>query len=377
MVTRDRDTDANGTLDERLFALQDANWNTTALVNISGTVVERDTYSPFGVATYRDASGSVISTSAKDWVFLHQGGEKIAAGDYDFRNRIYSPTLGRWLSNDPIGFSAGDVNTYRYVGNGPTSLLDPMGLEDKKKWPWWWPKLIGSSNGSKAEDDEGGTYIGEIVDIRADFQHKGGAHYDVDYLEAYTGNPKVRTQRYWRDGTPFTDNENDRINRGLPAKGGNYTGVTRQNGDIRSLPFPVYGGQEIVSSPFPALRDNGMIQTPFPKFGENGKLIYDPPPIKVDPGLITPFPNEQDIGIHRESSSVNVGEYLPTPRQIVDGGIAFGSGAAIGYGILIVGGVVSAPALGPPAAIVTAGAALFFLLRGEDSFNPYDGAGGI
>jgi RHS repeat-associated protein len=159
MVTRDRDTDANGTLDERLFALQDANWNTTALVNISGTVVERDTYSPFGVATYRDASGSVISTSAKDWVFLHQGGEKIAAGDYDFRNRIYSPTLGRWLSNDPIGFSAGDVNTYRYVGNGPTSLLDPMGLEDKKKWPWWWPKLIGSSNGSKAEDDEGGTYI--------------------------------------------------------------------------------------------------------------------------------------------------------------------------------------------------------------------------
>ena len=56
-----------------------------------------------------------------------------------------------------------------------------------KKWPWWWPKLIGSSNGSKAEDDEGGTYIGEIVDIRADFQHKGGAHYDVDYLEAYTG----------------------------------------------------------------------------------------------------------------------------------------------------------------------------------------------
>ncbi len=66
MVLRDRDTDANGTLDERLYPLQDANWNTTALVNTSGSVVERDTYSPFGVVTFRDASGTVISASTKD-----------------------------------------------------------------------------------------------------------------------------------------------------------------------------------------------------------------------------------------------------------------------------------------------------------------------
>ena len=37
-------------------------------------------------------------------------------GDYDFRNRVYSPSLGRWLSNDPIGFRAGDVNAFRYAG---------------------------------------------------------------------------------------------------------------------------------------------------------------------------------------------------------------------------------------------------------------------
>jgi RHS repeat-associated protein len=127
LVTRDRDTDSNGTLDERLYSLQDANWNTTGLVNTSGTVVERDTYSPFGVVTFRDASGAVIGSSAKDWVFLHQGGEKIAAGDYEFRNRVVSPTLGRWLSNDPIGFSAGDVNTYRALTNNPILQVDPTG----------------------------------------------------------------------------------------------------------------------------------------------------------------------------------------------------------------------------------------------------------
>ena len=88
LVLRDRDTDGNGSLDERLYALQDANWNTTALINSSGTVQERYTYTPFGQVTFRDGSGSTLSGSAKDWVFLHQGGERIAAGNYEFRNRV-------------------------------------------------------------------------------------------------------------------------------------------------------------------------------------------------------------------------------------------------------------------------------------------------
>jgi len=129
LVLRDRDTDGNGSLDERLYALQDANWNTTALVNAGGTVQERYTYTPFGQVTFRDGSGSTLSGSAKDWVFLHQGGERIAAGDYEFRNRVYSPSLGRWLSNDPLGFDAGDQNWYRAVGNNLGNGLDPSGLE--------------------------------------------------------------------------------------------------------------------------------------------------------------------------------------------------------------------------------------------------------
>jgi RHS repeat-associated protein len=62
-------------------------------------------------------------------VFLHQGGERIAAGDYEFRNRVYSSSLGRWLSNDPLGFEAGDQNWYRAVGNNPGNGGDPWGLD--------------------------------------------------------------------------------------------------------------------------------------------------------------------------------------------------------------------------------------------------------
>ena len=36
--------------------------------------------------------------------------------------------MGRWLSQDPIGFAAGDANLYRYVGNGATNAVDPTGL---------------------------------------------------------------------------------------------------------------------------------------------------------------------------------------------------------------------------------------------------------
>jgi uncharacterized protein RhaS with RHS repeats len=46
---------------------------------------------------------------------------------------MYDPTIGRWLSEDPIGFEAGDANKVRYVGNGPINATDPSGLA-KTQW---------------------------------------------------------------------------------------------------------------------------------------------------------------------------------------------------------------------------------------------------
>jgi RHS repeat-associated protein len=43
-------------------------------------------------------------------------------------NRWYDPNVGRWLSEDPIGFAGGDPNLYRYVGNSPGDSVDPSGL---------------------------------------------------------------------------------------------------------------------------------------------------------------------------------------------------------------------------------------------------------
>ena len=44
------------------------------------------------------------------------------------RARWYDPDMGRWRSEDPIRWAAGDENLYRYVGNSPTNFIDPSGL---------------------------------------------------------------------------------------------------------------------------------------------------------------------------------------------------------------------------------------------------------
>jgi hypothetical protein len=92
------------------------------LMNAGGTVQERYTYTPFGQVTFRDGSCSTLSGSAKDWVFLHQGGERIAAGDYEFRNRVYSPSLGRRLSMIPW-----DSMRVIRIGTGPLGIIRGMG----------------------------------------------------------------------------------------------------------------------------------------------------------------------------------------------------------------------------------------------------------
>jgi RHS repeat-associated protein len=132
MLLRDRDSDGDGTLDERLWVVQDANFNVTAVVDGSGEVVERYVYDPFGQATVLDAEWNVRSGgSAYDWLYLHQGGRyDVTSGLYHFRFRDYSPTLGRWTSLDPLSYAAGDVNLYRTVGNDPLNSLDPSGLDD-------------------------------------------------------------------------------------------------------------------------------------------------------------------------------------------------------------------------------------------------------
>ena len=110
--------------------------STVALTNSSGNVIESYLYDVYGKPTVLNASNTAITASAFGNRFLFTGREWIRRIEiYDYRNRVYSPDLGRFLQTDPIRFDAGDVNTYRYVGNGVTQLTDAMRLcPDDAEW---------------------------------------------------------------------------------------------------------------------------------------------------------------------------------------------------------------------------------------------------
>lgn len=117
---------------------QDRNGNVTHLTDTGGVIVEKYKYDAFGAMTVYNGAGVQIPSTAYNNRFLFTGREYAAtyAGTYipefnfyEYRARAYNPTLGRFMSEDPIGFDAGDYNLFRYCHNDPLDLTDPMGLE--------------------------------------------------------------------------------------------------------------------------------------------------------------------------------------------------------------------------------------------------------
>ncbi len=104
------------------YAVKDHLNSVHALVDAAGAVVESYAF---------DAWGNVQAAAQQSAVgnrYLWQGREySQATGLYNFRARWYDPTIGRWLSKDPIGLEGG-LNLYVFCGNDPVNFVDPLGL---------------------------------------------------------------------------------------------------------------------------------------------------------------------------------------------------------------------------------------------------------
>jgi RHS repeat-associated protein len=86
------------------------------------TTVRHRAYDSFG-----NRKGSALTT---DIVFGYTGKYfDETTGLQNSWNRWYSPKMGRFISQDPIGFGGGDSNLYRYVGNSSPNGTDPSGLQ--------------------------------------------------------------------------------------------------------------------------------------------------------------------------------------------------------------------------------------------------------
>jgi RHS repeat-associated protein len=127
-LLRDRDTDGNGTLNERLYAMQDANWNVTSLADTSGAIQERYAYTPYGVPLFLNASFTPQSSSSFAWNTLYCGYRyEPVTGLYHVRHRVLHPTLGTWVQRDPLGLMQGP-SLYHYCNSQPVTNIDGSGL---------------------------------------------------------------------------------------------------------------------------------------------------------------------------------------------------------------------------------------------------------
>jgi RHS repeat-associated protein len=129
-----RDRSVSGTLDERLYAQQDANWNVTAIANASGSVQERFGYHAYGHLSFLTPSFA-SGAPTHNWECLFAGYRyDDPAGLYGARNRVYQSRLGLWTVRDAIKYLASN-NLFEYVTSSPICSIDPFGLLDAAMTP--------------------------------------------------------------------------------------------------------------------------------------------------------------------------------------------------------------------------------------------------
>lgn len=102
------------------YFLSDHLGSTNGLADATGSLTSQSAYDSFGNST-NNSFASRYQFTGREW--------DVFSGLQFSRARFYDPRLGRFISEDPIGFGGGDINLYGYVWNNPGRFRDPMGLD--------------------------------------------------------------------------------------------------------------------------------------------------------------------------------------------------------------------------------------------------------
>jgi RHS repeat-associated protein len=119
------DEGANGEIG---WALSDNQRTVRDIISSDGSLLNHIRYDSFGQVSEK-------TNSTYSFLYGYTGREIDEETDLNFyRARYYDSSIGRFITQDPIGFNAGDTNLYRYVNNNPINLIDPLGLGNRLVW---------------------------------------------------------------------------------------------------------------------------------------------------------------------------------------------------------------------------------------------------
>lgn len=144
------------------YFIQDHQGNNRVVVNQNEVVEEVNHYYPFG---------GIFANSSSVQPYKYNGKELDAKNGlnwYDYGERHYDATLGRWHVADPMAEKYYSLSPYNYCVNNPILLIDPNGM-----WPTWGGIKSGLSNAL----DTSLSFVNGTVSAIADNMLLGGTSF--------------------------------------------------------------------------------------------------------------------------------------------------------------------------------------------------------
>ena len=156
---------------------QDGVNSVTSLSNPAGALANTYTSDAFGKLT--------ASTGTLANPFQYTAREfDLETGIYEYRARYYDQNLGRFLSEDPVGFSNGTYNLYDYVSGDPVDFNDPSG-NTRIHGNWCGPSWTGGQTEKYIPSHDKNRYY---KDPR-DYVDKVCSHHDKCYSKCRAKHP--------------------------------------------------------------------------------------------------------------------------------------------------------------------------------------------